>query len=254
MRYFIHISYFGAAYNGWQSQPEGQGIGVQQVIEKALSTILREKVEIVGAGRTDTGVHARNMYAHMDIEKEIADIKNVIGRLNSILPKDIAIHDIFPVNDTAHARFDAIEREYIYNIHTHKDPFEVGTSYHFFHSLDIDAMNRACDIMMKYIDFQCFSKVKTDVKTFICYITYARWEDMGDGRLRFTIRADRFLRNMVRAIVGTMIDVGRGKIKPEDLNDIIESRSRCESGMSAPAHGLTLNKVKYHWDNILIDK
>ena len=254
MRYFIHISYFGAAYNGWQSQPEGQGIGVQQVIEKALSTILREKVEIVGAGRTDTGVHARNMYAHMDIEKEIEDKKNIIGRLNSILPKDIAIHDIFPVNDTAHARFDAIEREYIYNIHTHKDPFEVGTSYHFFHSLDIDAMNRACDIMMKHIDFQCFSKVKTDVKTFICYITYARWEDMGDGRLRFTIRADRFLRNMVRAIVGTMIDVGRGKIKPEDLNDIIESRSRCESGMSAPAHGLTLNRVEYPWANILIDK
>lgn len=254
MRYFIHISYFGAAYNGWQSQPEGQGIGVQQVIEKALSTILREKVEIVGAGRTDTGVHARNMYAHMDIEKEIEDKKNIIGRLNSILPKDIAIHDIFPVNDTAHARFDAIEREYIYHIHTHKDPFEAGRSYHFFHSLDIDAMNRACDIMMKHIDFQCFSKVKTDVKTFICYITYARWEDMGGGRLRFTIRADRFLRNMVRAIVGTMIDVGRGKIKPEDLNDIIESRSRCESGMSAPAHGLTLNRVEYPWANILIDK
>ena len=254
MRYFIHISYFGAAYNGWQSQPEGQGIGVQQVIEKALSTILREKVEIVGAGRTDTGVHARNMYAHMDIEKEIEDKKNIIGRLNSILPKDIAIHDIFPVNDTAHARFDAIEREYIYHIHTHKDPFEAGRSYHFFHSLDIDAMNRACDIMMKHIDFQCFSKVKTDVKTFICYITYARWEDMGGGRLRFTIRADRFLRNMVRAIVGTMIDVGRDKIKPEALNDIIESRSRCESGMSAPAHGLTLNRVEYPWANILIDK
>ncbi|MBQ8650552.1 MAG: tRNA pseudouridine(38-40) synthase TruA [Flavobacteriales bacterium] len=254
MRYFIHLSYKGTAYNGWQSQPEGQGKGVQQVVERGLSTILRTTVEIVGAGRTDTGVHARNMYAHIDLEKEIVKEDNIIGRLNSILPKDIAILDIFPVKDTAHARFDATLREYVYHIHTFKDPFIESSSYLFFHSLNIEAMNRACDIMMRYTDFQCFSKVKTDVKTFICHISHARWEDTGDGHLKFTIRADRFLRNMVRAIVGTMIDIGRGKILPEDIASIIESHSRCKSGMSAPAHGLTLNKVEYDWDNILIKK
>ncbi|MDD4819415.1 MAG: tRNA pseudouridine(38-40) synthase TruA [Flavobacteriales bacterium] len=252
MRYFIELAYLGTQYSGWQAQPEGQGVGIQTVISSALSTILRTQVTIVGAGRTDAGVHAHQMYAHMDLEKDIPDSEMFIGRLNSFLPQDIAIRRIFKVKDTAHARFDATSRTYIYTINTRKDPFHIPTSHYFFHPLDIEAMNSACDILTQYTDFQCFSKVNTDVKTYICHLSYAHWDyDEKSGTLLFTISADRFLRNMVRAIVGTMLDIGRARMMPCALHDIIESRNRCSSGMSAPACGLSLVKVNYPWDDIL---
>lgn len=253
MRYFIELSYLGTSYSGWQTQPEGQGLGVQQVLSDALSTILRTSVSIVGAGRTDAGVHAHQMYAHMDLEKPIDQIDAFIGRLNSFLPQDIAVRRIFRVKDTAHARFDATERSYLYRINTRKDPFHLKTSYYFFHPLNVDAMNAACDILMQHTDFQCFSKVNTDVKTFICHIKHARWDyDKENGTLLFSITADRFLRNMVRAIVGTMLDIGRERMMPCALYDIIESRNRCSSGMSAPADGLSLVRVDYPWEDIML--
>lgn len=251
MRYFAELSYLGTRYSGWQSQPEGQGLGIQQVVSEALGTIMRCNMTVTGAGRTDAGVHAEKIFAHFDTGMPIEDPGNLCRRLNSLLPADIAVKRIFPVRDDAHARFSAVMREYKYRINTSKDPFRTDTSYYFYHKLDAAPMNRACAILMEYEDFQCFSKVHTDVKTFICHIEYARWDENPDGSLVFTIAADRFLRNMVRAIVGTMLDIGMGKMPPEKIRDIIESKDRCRSGMSAEARGLTLTDVKYIWEDIL---
>ena len=251
MRYFVEFSYLGTAYSGWQSQPEGQGTGIQTVFEKALSTLLRAPVALTGAGRTDAGVHAARMFAHFDVEAPLPDAENLVRKLNSFLPADIAVRRIFPVKDRGHARFDAVRRTYKYFIHTQKDPFHLDTSLYLWQELDVERMNRACDILLEYEDFQCFSKVNTDVKTFICRLDAARWERLPQGRLVFTISADRFLRNMVRAIVGTMIDVGRWKIRPEDLRGIIGSRDRGASGMSVDARGLSLWQVEYPWEDIL---
>ncbi|WP_053975517.1 tRNA pseudouridine(38-40) synthase TruA [Mangrovimonas xylaniphaga] len=241
MRYFIELSYNGKAYHGWQNQPNA--ISVQEVLEKALSMLLQEDIAIVGAGRTDTGVHASQMFAHFDTDKVVEDL-NLVFRLNSFLPKDVAIHDIFRVKEDAHARFDATGRTYHYKISNRKNVFSFDYAYLMTVSLDVEKMNEACEILKQYKDFQCFSKTNTDVKTYICDIKEAMWEE-ANGELIFIITADRFLRNMVRAIVGTMVNIGLGKTSLEDLHQIIASKSRSEAGFSVPAHGLYLTEVVY---------
>ncbi len=241
MRYFIEFSYNGKAYHGWQNQPNA--ISVQQVLEEALSKLLRTKIAVMGAGRTDAGVHASQMFAHFVVDQTF-DIDSIIFKLNCFLPKDIAIHTIFEVNDKAHARFNALSRTYHYRICTRKNVFASDFAYHVFFPLDIEKMNKACDILFQYKDFQCFSKSNTDVKTYHCSIKEAFWE-LEEHELVFTITADRFLRNMVRAIVGTMIEIGLGKLEVEKLHDIIKSKDRSEAGYSVPAQGLYLTKILY---------
>lgn len=199
----------------------------------------------MGAGRTDTGVHAKEMYAHFDLEKPF-DISNTIHKLNSFLPKDIVIYDIFTVADDAHTRFDATKRTYEYHINTFKDAFLQEQSWYFHQKLDIDLMNEAAKILLKHTDFQCFSKVNTDVNTFDCTIFEAQWNQV-NGKLIFTISANRFLRNMVRSIVGTLINIGQHKITLDDFESIIESKSRDKAGFSVPAHGLYLTKIEYDY-------
>ena len=243
MRYFIEFAYNGTAYHGWQKQ---LNVGsVQQTLEEALSTLLREKIETTGAGRTDTGVHASQAFAHFDAS-EIPDREDLVYRLNSILPRDIAVRRVIPLHDQAHARFDARRRTYHYLIHTQKEVFLENLSWQFSPALDVDRMNRAASVLPLYNDFECFSKVDTDVHSFICRIAKAYWEPTPQG-LKFTISADRFLRNMVRAIVGTLIDIGRGRIPEDALERIIESRDRCQAGFSAPAHGLYLAEIQYDY-------
>jgi tRNA pseudouridine38-40 synthase len=241
LRFFIELSYNGKAYHGWQNQPNA--ISVQQVLEHALSKLLQENISIMGAGRTDTGVHASQMFAHFDIEKSF-DIPTLLFKLNSFLPNDIAVHDIFQVKDSAHTRFNAISRTYQYKIALKKNPFLYDYAYHIFFPLDVEKMNAACQILLQYNNFQCFSKINTDVKTYYCNIEEAFWE-MNDGELVFTITANRFLRNMVRAIVGTMITIGLGKKEVEALHQIIQSQNRSEAGFSVPANGLFLTKIVY---------
>ena len=253
MRYFLEFSYLGTAFSGWKSLPENQGLGIQTVFEDALGKLLREPAKLTAAGRTDTGVHAEQMFAHFDCTRPIACPQDFCRHLNGILPPDIAIRRVFQVREQAHARFDASRRQYKYFLHTRKDPFRRQTSYYYPYStpLDLPAMNRACGILREYEDFQCFSKVETDVKTFLCRVEEAHWDSPEPHRLVFTITADRFLRNMVRAIVGTMLEIGRGKRSPESLRGIIESHDRRQAGMSAPAQGLFLWQVEYPWENIL---
>ncbi|MEL6917744.1 MAG: tRNA pseudouridine(38-40) synthase TruA [Bacteroidota bacterium] len=241
MRYFIAFSYFGKSYHGWQNQPNA--ISVQQVMEKAFSTLLRQPITMVGAGRTDAGVHARQMFAHFDFE-EIDDLEDLVYRLNAFLPKDIAICQIYKVSDNAHARFDAMERTYEYWIVKEKNPFYKDAAYHVKYRLDISAMNKAAMILLKYNDFECFSKSNTDVKTFLCKVKKAVWNEEGD-KLVFTITADRFLRNMVRAIVGTLLGIGSGKSTVDDMRKVIESKDRGMAGASVPAKGLYLTRVLY---------
>ncbi len=241
MRYFIEIAYHGKNYHGWQIQPDA--VSVQEVLEDALSTILRMKLKVTGAGRTDTGVHARQLYAHFDIRK-IEDINDVVFRLNALLPKDISVKKIQEVPKEAHARFDARLREYEYWITLKKNPFEVDFMYLIHRRPNVELMNEAAKILLEYKDFQCFSRNKTGVKTYHCDINNARWELRGE-QLVFTISADRFLRNMVRAIVGTLLEIGAGKITLEDLHEIIQSKDRSNAKTSAPAHGLCLTKVLY---------
>lgn len=241
MRYFIEFSYNGKAYHGWQNQPNA--ISVQQVLEHALSKLLRDKITVMGAGRTDAGVHASQMFAHFEINEEF-EIDSILFKLNCFLPKDIAIHDIFKAHDKAHARFNALSRTYQYRIATKKNVFTTDFAYHIFFPLNMELMNESCKILFDYNDFQCFSKSNTDVKTYHCHIKEAYWESVGD-ELVFTITADRFLRNMVRAIVGTMVEIGQGKLQVERLHDIIKSKDRSEAGYSVPANGLYLTKIVY---------
>jgi tRNA pseudouridine38-40 synthase len=241
LRYFIEFAYNGKNYHGFQSQPDAAS--VQETLEKALSTLLRETIAIVGAGRTDTGVHAKQIFAHFDTEQTL-DNYVLTKKLNSFLPITIVVFRIFEVSKEAHARFDASSRTYEYFIHTYKDAFIQDGSWYYQHPLDVHAMNAACEILFEYTDFECFSKVHTDVNTFNCEITEAYWEQDGN-QLKFTITADRFLRNMVRAIVGTMVNVGIGKIQVTNLRSIIESKNRSQAGFSVPAHGLYLVSVKY---------
>ena len=241
MRFFIELSYNGKAYYGWQKQPNA--ISVQEVLEKALSTLLKKSISIMGAGRTDTGVHALQMFAHFDFDKEF-NFQDLVYKLNSFLPKDIAVADIFEVNLEAHTRFAALTRTYKYKISTIKNVLDYDFTYKVQMPLNLEAMNQACEILLKYKDFQCFSKSNTDVKTYNCDIKEAFWIE-SSGQLIFTITADRFLRNMVRAIVGTMVNIGLGKLKHEDLHKIIASKDRSEAGFSVPAHGLYLVKILY---------
>ncbi|RYG42911.1 MAG: tRNA pseudouridine(38-40) synthase TruA [Chitinophagaceae bacterium] len=247
MRYFIEFSYNGTNYLGWQAQLDTPKT-VQQTLQNAMSTLLRAPLEVVGAGRTDTGVHARKMFAHFEHDA-LPEIKKLVYRLNSFLPKDIAVHDIFPVAADAHARFGARSRTYEYHIHTKKNVFLENLSWYYFREIDVEKMNQAAQILFEYNDFECFSKSNTDVKTFICKITHANWVK-ADDRLVFTISADRFLRNMVRAIVGTLIEIGLGKIDADGLRRIIEAKDRSLAGFSAPARGLYLVDVGYNWDEI----
>lgn len=241
MRYFIELSYNGKSYFGWQIQPDA--ITVQETLEKALSTVLRETIAIVGAGRTDANVHASQMFAHFNTDLEI-DESQLKYKLNGFLPKDIAIHNIFKVKADAHARFDAESRSYIYRITQTKNVFNTETTYYIKYKLDIDKMKEACKILFQYQDFQCFSKVHTDVKTYICDIKHANWVFV-DDELQFHITANRFLRNMVRAIVGTMLEIGSGKLNLEDLHAIIKSKNRSKAGFSVPGHALFLSQVAY---------
>jgi len=206
----------------------------------------------MGAGRTDTGVHAKEMYAHFDLEKSF-DIPTIIHKLNSFLPKDIVIYDIFPVTDDAHTRFDATKRTYEYHINTFKDAFLQEQSWYFHQKLDLDLMNQAAGILLKHTDFQCFSKVNTDVNTFDCEIFEAFWQK-NNNRLIFTISANRFLRNMVRSIVGTLINIGLRKITLDDFEQIIKSKNREKAGFSVPAHGLYLTAIEYDTEKIEIRK
>lgn len=240
MRYFIQLSYNGKDYHGWQRQPKAPS--VQEEIERALSLLLRTEIAIVGAGRTDTGVHARDYYAHFDYETSLPE--NLVSKLNSFLPKAIAIKAIFPVKDDAHARFDARSRTYQYFICMEKDPFGYEQYYYIHYPLDLDLMNKACEVLLRHTDFQCFSKVNTDVKTYICHLTEAYWRKEG-GLLIFRITADRFLRNMVRAIVGTLLEVGTGKMTLEGLEQVLLSKNRSQAGYSVPGHALFLENVLY---------
>ena len=218
-------------------------ITVQEVLESAMSSLLRKEIKVVSAGRTDAGVHARQLFAHFDFD-EILDTAQLVFRLNSFLPKDISVKNIFPVKEDAHARFHASEREYEYVISLKKDPFTEGFAYLLHQKPNVDLMNEAAITLLSYQDFQCFSRTNTDVKTYHCSIKKAFWREEND-RLIFTISADRFLRNMVRAIVGTLLDVGFAKISLKEFHDIIESRDRVNAGSSAPANGLYLTKVMY---------
>jgi len=240
-RYFIYLSYNGTAYHGWQMQPNG--ISVQEVLVKALSIVLRTDIEIIGAGRTDTGVHARLMVAHFDFDGEIIT-QHLTAKLNSMLPNDIAIYNIREVKNDAHARFDAVSRRYEYHIVTSKSVFRNGLAARFAENLDVDKMNEAAATLFEFTDFTSFSKLHTDVKTNNCTIKYAQWKKHED-ELIFTIEADRFLRNMVRAIVGTLLDVGRGKMTTNEFRSIIQAKNRCKAGVSVPACGLFLVDIQY---------
>ncbi|MEO6631414.1 MAG: tRNA pseudouridine(38-40) synthase TruA [Mucilaginibacter sp.] len=247
-RYFIELAYDGTNYHGWQTQPNA--VAVQEVLDKALSTVLRQPIETVGCGRTDTGVHAREFFAHFDVETiddrpwTMDETANILRSLNSVLPKDIAIKNIFAVAAEAHARFDATLRSYEYHIHFNKDPFKTGYSWELRDKPDLELMNKAAVIITQYTDFSCFSKSNTQVKTNNCKISETGWIVKDDG-IVFQISADRFLRNMVRAIVGTLIMVGRKEIEPEALHAIIGSKNRSNAGMSVPAGGLFLTHVSY---------
>ena len=244
MRYFLKLSYNGAPFHGWQVQPNA--VSVQSTIEEALSTVLRENISIVGAGRTDTGVNARQMYAHFDYDKEIPDFCKLINSLNRLVGKDIAIYDIIKVADDAHARFDATARTYKYFVTHQKSPFLYPLSWHCPQSLDYEKMNEACEVLKRHIDFTSFSKLHTDVKINNCRIDYAHWQQEGEMMV-FTITADRFLRNMVRAVVGTLVEVGRGKISVEEFEQIILKKDRCSAGTSMPPQALFLWKVDYDY-------
>lgn len=241
-RYFIELAYKGTRFHGWQIQPNG--ISVQECLEKALSTILRETIAVTGAGRTDTGVHASYFVAHFEANDDRLDHPDFAHKLNRFLKEDISIFNIEKVSPLAHARFDAISRTYQYHINLFKDPFTVETSWHFYRQPDVEAMNRAAQILFDYTDFTSFSKLHTDVKTNNCKIMQAEWTQQG-SKLIFTIKADRFLRNMVRAIVGTLLEVGIGKMSLNDFRKVIEQKDRGAAGLSVPAHGLFLTGIVY---------
>lgn len=241
-RYFIYLSYKGTKYHGWQVQPNG--ISVQEVLTNALRTVLRDNsIEIIGAGRTDTGVHAKMMVAHLDFHN-LPDKENFIYKMNSLLPNDISICDVRKVKKNAHARFDALSRRYEYHIVKDKNVFKTESATRIGFDLDFDLMNNAAESLKKYTDFTSFSKLHTDVHTNNCSISYAKWTKDKDEWI-FTIEADRFLRNMVRAIVGTLFEVGKKKITKLDFEKIIEEKNRSKAGTSVPAQGLYLVDVKY---------
>ncbi len=242
LRYFIELSYKGTNYHGWQVQPNA--ISVQELLNKALTTIFRTAINVVGAGRTDTGVHAEQLFAHVDFENEIK-IEDAIYKLNSLLPNDIVVENIMKTTETAHARFDAKSRSYEYRIFMGRNPFLIDTTWQLNNAkLNIVKMNEASEILKNYTNFKCFSRTNSNVKTYNCDVKRVEWIKTNE-MLIFHITADRFLRNMVRAIVGTLIDVGKDKLTLEGFKQIIESEDRCNAGTSAPAQGLFLTQVTY---------
>ena len=241
-RYFIYFSYDGAAYHGWQVQPNA--VTVQQVLEDALAKLVRQPVPLMGAGRTDAGVNAACMVAHGDFPNEL-DERQFVYKLNRILPPDIAVSDVRRVKDDAHARFDALSRRYNYRVVTAKSPFARRYACRVMPGIDFEAMNRAAEVLYEYTDFTSFSKLHTDVKTNNCKITHAAWRRVGEHEWVFEIEADRFLRNMVRAIVGTLLLVGRGKLDIKGFRAVIENKARGEAGDSAPGEALFLVNVEY---------
>ncbi len=247
MRYFLKLAYRGAPFHGWQSQPNA--VSVQQTIEEALSTILRASVPITGAGRTDTGVNARVMYAHFDAEEEIEDKRRFLLSLNRLVGRSISIEDMIPVEDQCHARFDATEREYRYFVSFEKSPFLTDFSWQSPGNLNVEEMNRAASLLLSTDDFTSFAKLHSDAKTNICDVRKAEWREWhneyGVKGIYFVISADRFLRNMVRAVVGTLVDVGRGKLSVDGFQSIIQKRDRCSAGTSMPPQALFLWDVKY---------
>ncbi len=241
-KYFIYLAYDGTNYHGWQIQPNG--ISVQECLMKALSTFLRHEIEVIGAGRTDAGVHAALMVAHFEFE-ELLDTDSVTDKLNRLLPPDISVYRVCRVRPDAHARFDATARTYKYYVTTAKYPFNRQYRCRVYNQLDYERMNEAARTLLEYTDFTSFSKLHTDVKTNICHITHAEWTQEDDSTWVFTIRADRFLRNMVRAIVGTLLEVGRGKLSIEGFRKVIEQQDRGKAGTSAPGNALFLVNVEY---------
>jgi tRNA pseudouridine38-40 synthase len=242
LRYLLELSFNGANYHGWQIQPNSSS--VQETIEKVISTILSEKISIVGAGRTDTGVHASYFCAHFDHKNEIEDKVDFIYKLNSFLPVDISINNIYKVKNDFHARFDAISRTYQYKLHTEKNPFLANNSYYLRKDIDFNKMNLAVLKLFNYKDFKCFSKSNTDVHTFDCEIKSASWT-FKENHWVFEISANRFLRNMIRAIVGTLIEIGEGKYEISHLDHVIKSKNREVAGYSVPAQGLYLSNIMY---------
>lgn len=242
MRYFIEISFNGSKYNGWQKQKNATS--VQEVLDKAMSTLLHEKISTTGCGRTDTGVHALQFFAHFDVSDKIEKPVELLYHLNAVLPKDIAAHRLIAVTKHANARHDAFSRTYHYHLYFKKNPFLIERGYWLFNKPDFSKMNFACRVLKRYDDFSSFSKSRTDTKHNLCKIKHAEWKKRGEEWV-FEITANRFLRGMVRAIVGTMLDIGSGKISVKDFEDIIKSKSRARAGISVPAQGLFLVEVKY---------
>ena len=245
MRYFLRFAYDGTAFHGSQRQPNG--VTVQETMEQALALIFREEVQLTFAGRTDAGVHAREMYAHFDIGDEAMkkERERLVFRLNGILPDSIAIFDIYPVKENAHARFDAVRRTYEYHIIDHKDPFLCKQATRVRPGLDFAAMNESAKLLIGKQDFASFCRTNTDVKTTICDLKQAEWKELDNGHAVFTISADRFLRNMVRAVVGTLFEIGRGKMTKEQFAEVITQHNRCAAGDSAPTEGLFLTHIEY---------
>jgi tRNA pseudouridine38-40 synthase len=241
MRFFIQFSYNGTNYHGWQTQPNATS--VQETLTKAMQTVFNQNITLTAAGRTDAGVHARQMFAHFDLE-QLFDSSLMIHKLNSFLPIDIAVQNIFEVSANKHARFDAKKRTYKYYINTTKNPFSTQNSWYCKTQLDVEKMNQAAKLLLNHTNFECFSKTHTDVNTFNCTIFEANWKTK-NSTLIFTISADRFLRNMVRAIVGTLIEIGSKKKTIQDFEEIIKSKNRSKAGISVPAHGLFLEKIEY---------
>lgn len=236
----MELSYNGTRYHGWQIQPNAPT--VQETIEKHISTLLREDIQVVGAGRTDTGVHASQMYLHFETEQDLGE--DFVDRINRFLPMDIAFKNIKPVKSDAHTRFDAIQRTYLYYLHTEKNCFNQEVSFYFQHPLDLESMQASLPFLIGEKDFSCFSKSGTQTKTNICHVTFAEWRKDGSNWV-FEIRANRFLRNMVRAIMGTQLEIGTGKLEPKELAEIIKSKKRSEAGASVPPNGLFLSAIEY---------
>ncbi len=245
----MHLAYRGAPFHGWQSQPNA--VSVQSTIEQALSTIMRRQIKITGAGRTDTGVSARKMVAHFDVDQPLVDEQKTVVALNSLVGRDIAIYSITRVHDDAHARFDATSRTYRYFATTVKSPFFHPLAWQASPRLDFEAMNRAAAILPTVSDFTSFAKLHSDAKTNICKVTRASWSPIDDNGWMFEITADRFLRNMVRSIVGTLVEVGRGKMSESQFLDVINARNRCEAGTSMPPQALYLWDITYPYYSTL---
>ena len=243
MRFFLRLAYNGGSFHGWQRQPNARS--VQQTLEESLSTMFQREIPITGAGRTDTGVHAREMYAHFDVEAMTIEKGRFLTSLNRLVGKEIAVYDLLEVNDDAHARFDALSRTYRYYITREKDPFLYGQSHYMAGELDVAAMNEAAEILKETSDFTSFAKLHTDNKTNICRVSEAFWTPDSRGMLVFTISADRFLRNMVRAVVGTLVMVGSGKMNLRRFCEVIDKKDRCEAGTSMPPQALFLEKITY---------